>query len=446
MNINDINDIISTSSELEWEIEAMKKTIEEKILEIIKFAQNNEGIISYNVAVDILKDKEDFTEEEILSAIGELGNRGITVKPEEDEGYLAQELIPETFIPAEVNISQKPVNIYNLMERLENDEINLTPSFQRKGNLWSLEQQSRLIESLMLKIPIPAFYFNATDENNWVVIDGLQRLTAFLNFLVGIPDETKKTRIKKKFVGLQYLRDFNEHTFDELPRQYERRIKETAVIAYTVEKGTPDEIVFNIFQRINTGGIVLNDQEIRQALYQGKSTELIEYLANCKEFLEATQNAVRTKRMLDREYVTRFLAFTEVDYRVEYTGNIDSYLIKTMKLVNNYSDQEIDRVEKNFKRIMEYCTKIFGKFAFRKYNKKGRRGPVNKAIFELWAVCFHALTDKQLKQIVNSREEFLTRFSDLQQNTEFVTALKAGDRYSVVRRIDMARNMVKEFI
>jgi len=150
--------------------------------------------------------------------------------------------------------------------------------------------------------------------------------------------------------------------------------------------------------------------------------------------------------MLDREYVTRFLAFTEVDYRVEYTGNIDSYLIKTMKLVNNYSDQEIDRVEKNFKRIMEYCTKIFGKFAFRKYNKKGRRGPVNKAIFELWSVCFHALTDNQLKQIVNSREEFLTRFSDLQQNPEFVTALKAGDRYSVVRRIDMARNMVKEFI
>lgn len=425
----------------------MKKAIEEKIYEIIKFAENNDGVISHNVAVDILKDKEDFTNEEILSAIGELGNRGITVKPEDDEEYLAQEIIPETFIPAEVNISQKPVNVYNLMERLENNEINLNPSFQRKGNLWTLEQQSRLIESLMLKIPIPAFYFNAKDENNWVVIDGLQRLTAFLNFLVGIPDKTTpKIRIKQKFVGLQYLRDFNEHTFDELPRQYERRIKETAAIAYTVEKGTPDEIVFNIFQRINTGGIVLNDQEIRQALYQGKSTELIEHLAESREFLNATQNAIRTNRGLDREYVTRFLAFTELNYNKEYTGNIDSYLIKAMKLLNTYSDQEIDRVEKNFKRIMTYCTAIFQKFAFRKYNTKGRRGPINKAIFELWSICFNELTDNQLDLIINSSEKFLNKFCDLQQNPEFIIALKAGDKYSVIRRIDMARNMLKEFI
>ena len=91
----------------------------------------------------------------------------------------------DTFIPADVNISQKPINVYNLMERLENDEINLSPDFQRNGNLWSLEKQSQLIESLMLKIPIPAFYFNAADDDRWVVIDGRQRLTAFQNFLVG---------------------------------------------------------------------------------------------------------------------------------------------------------------------------------------------------------------------------------------------------------------------
>ena len=81
-------------------------------------------------------------------------------------------------------IGQMPLNISNLMERLENGEIELAPEFQRNGDLWSYEQQSRLIESLMLKIPIPVFYFDASDEGRWVVIDGRQRLTAFCKLLM----------------------------------------------------------------------------------------------------------------------------------------------------------------------------------------------------------------------------------------------------------------------
>lgn len=277
------------------------------------------------------------------------------------------------------------------MERLENHEIDLNPSYQRKSNLWPPDQQSRLIESLMLKIPIPAFYFNATDDDNWIVIDGLQRLTAFLNYLVGAGEKKEKQKLE----GLQYLKDFNGHTFDDLPRQYMRRIKETPVIAYAVEKGTPDEIVFNIFQRINTGGIALNDQEIRQALYQ---------------------------------------------------GNIDNYLIKTMKLVNTYDDGKIAQVEENFKRVMSYCADIFGKLAFRKYNEKRRRGPVNKAIFEMWAVCFFNLTENQLNDIVRQKERFLQDFFALQQNNAFILAVKSGDPHSTSRRIKLARNMMEALL
>lgn len=422
----------------------MKAVLEEKIMEIVKFAQNNDNCVSYNVAMDILKDKEDISEQDILTAIEELGERKITIMPEEDEGYPAEETNPETFIPAEVNIGQRTVNVYNLMERLENEEIDLNPDFQRNGNLWSSEQQSRLIESLMLKIPIPAFYFNAANEAEWIVIDGLQRLTAFKNFLVGA--DRNNRREKQQFTGLQYLKDFNGHTFDELPRQYIRRIKETSVIAYTVEKGTPDEIVYNIFQRINTGGIVLEDQEIRQALYQGKVTELIERLAKSEIFLRATQNAIRPDRMLDREYVTRFLAFTELDYTKEFEGNIDHYLIKAMKLVNNYRESDIRRIEDKFQTVMGYCAEIFGKFAFRKYNENWRRGPINKAIFEMWSVCFSELTEEQLDKIVCKKNAFLQKFCDMQQDRGFITAIKAGDQHSTNRRIDMARNMLKEFV
>ena len=424
----------------------MRSILTEKIEEIVKFAQNNSNVVSYNITVDILKDRVDFTERDILDAINELGKRGIIIAPEADEDYPAIETKPETFIPADVKISQGPVNVYNLMERLLNNEIDLRPSFQRNGNLWSPEQQSRLIESLMLKIPIPAFYFNASDEDNWVVIDGLQRLTAFLNYLVGIPDEKTGERKKHEFTGLQYLRDFNGHTFDDLPRQYVRRINETPVIAYTVEKGTPDEIVFNIFQRINTGGIELNDQEIRQALYQGTSTLLIERLAKKVEFIEATQNAIRTDRMQDREYVLRFIAFTELNYKEEYEGNIDSFLIKTMKLLNSYDSDKIIKIEENFTNIMAYCSKIFGRYAFRKYNKDWRRGPINKALFEVWSICLSELTDDQINIIIKRREDLLDSFGNLQQNEDFISALKAGDQYSTNRRIEMVQKLVKEFV
>lgn len=418
----------------------MRESQREKIDEIVKFAKKNEDTIGYKTVVDILKNKEDsVTETDMLGTIEEILQYGILINYGDDEGYPAEEIGPDTFIPADVNISQKPINVYNLMERLENGEINLSPDFQRNGNLWSLEKQSQLIESLMLKIPIPAFYFNAADDDRWVVIDGRQRLTAFQNFLVGEGGE------KKAFEGLQYLRDFNGFTFDDLPRQYARRIKETPIIAFTVEKGTPDAVVFNIFQRINTGGVILTDQEIRQALYQGAATELIQRLAESKEFLEATQGAISPARMADREYVTRFLAFTELDYKKYYKGNIDNFLIKALRQVNNYDKDQIVRLEKKFKNIMGFCSAIFGKYAFRKYNTNWRRGPVNKAIFEIWAVCFSELTEDELQQIVKRKDEFLTAFGKLLQDSEFNTALKAGDQYSTVRRIDMARNFVREF-
>lgn len=423
----------------------MKQAINEKVEEIIQFAERREGSISEKVMLDILYDKdENVSNSEIEEVRNKLDERGIYVIGN-DEEYSADSVEGDLFIPADVNISQRPMNIYNLMERLANEEIDLSPGFQRHGDLWPLDRQSRLIESLMLKIPIPTFYFNAVDDDKWVVIDGLQRLTAFNKYLVGVKD-ADGNRIKEKFVGLQYLGDFDGLTFDELPRQYIRRIKEALVTVYTVEKGTSELVVYNIFQRINTGGLELNAQEIRQALCMGKATMLIQKLAESEEFLVATQHKISSERMADREYVTRFIAFTELDYREEYHGNIDNYLIKALKMVNTYDEKQISVIVNRFKKVMKYCTEIFGRYAFRKYNLNWHRGPVNKAIFELWSVCFSELSEAQLEELVCKREEFMHSFGELMQKVDFVTALKAGDQYSVARRIELARKLVKEYV
>lgn len=427
---------------------------QQKILSNIRdWAHENGDQISYSILLDILQNEmQPFSDNEagINLAIRELIHEGIDIEPMEDgDAYPAESHDPEAFIPALVNISQLTLNISALMERLENEEIDLSPVFQRKKDLWDDIRQSRLIESLMLRIPIPSFYFDTAQEGDWRVIDGLQRLTALKNFLVGLPSEgiSDETCLKKrKLTGLQYLTDFNGKTFDELPRQYVRRIKEAQVVAFCVQKGTPETVVYNIFQRINTGGLQLEPQEIRNAMYHGTSTELAGKLSRSEEFLEATMYAIKPDRMTDQEYILRFMAFTELDYEAEYKDDIDTFLIKAMKKVNAYEKDDLKRIETNFYKVMRYSKILMGKNAFRKIGEGGRRGPVNKALFELFSVCFSELSEEQLETIADRRDEFLSRYAELFSEKAFQAQIRSSKRIDCVKRINRGREFIKEFL
>lgn len=373
----------------------LDKKQQKQLQEIKNWALENGNQISYITLLDLLKyERQPIINDEaaINQIVRELVEQGIRVEPlDEGETYQAQPDERDGFVPALVDITSLTQNVSTLMERLFNEEIDLSPAFQRRSDLWDKEKQSRLIESLMLRIPIPSFYFDMVREGEWKVIDGLQRLTAFQNYLIGERKTTESGEsilVKRKFEGLQYLQDFNGKTFDELPRQYIRRIKEAQVIIFGVQKGTPENVVYNIFERINTGGLKLEPQEIRNAMYHGKASELAKKLAEGKEFLDATLYAVKPKRMADQEYVIRFMAFTELDYQTEYKDDIDHFLILTMKKINDYSDKDLKRIEKNFMKVMRYSKDIFEKNAFRKVGDGGRRGPINKALFELFPFVF----------------------------------------------------------
>lgn len=431
----------------------LDKKQQKQLQEIKNWALDNGNQISYITLLDLLKyERQPITNDEaaINQIVRELVEQGIRVEPlDEGENYQARANEQEGFIPALVDITSLTQNVSTLMERLLNEEIDLSPAFQRRSDLWDKEKQSRLIESLMLRIPIPSFYFDMVCEGEWKVIDGLQRLTAFRNYLIGeksVADGGEEILVKRKFEGLQYLQDFNGKTFDELPRQYIRRIKEAQVIIFGVQKGTPENIVYNIFERINTGGLKLEPQEIRNAMYHGKASELAKNLAESREFLEVTLYAVKSNRMADQEYVIRFMAFTELDYQTEYKDDIDQFLILTMKKVNNYSDNDLKRIEKNFLKVMRYSKDIFERNAFRKVGDGGRRGPINKALFELFSVCFSELTEEHLDKIVENREEFLKRYGKLFQEKDFISALRSGKRTDCIRRINRGRELIKEFI
>lgn len=149
--------------------------ISDRIEEIKNFAKANDNEISLFIVQDIIKNKKTGIDEDLLNlALYQLKDQGIKILPlDMDEGYKADLNEPNKFIPSDVNITQIPTSISNIMDRLENREFDLTPAFQRNGGLWNEEKQSQLIESLMLKIPLPAFYFDASREDKWIVIDGL---------------------------------------------------------------------------------------------------------------------------------------------------------------------------------------------------------------------------------------------------------------------------------
>lgn len=408
--------------------------------QIKKWASENGNRMNYTTLLDMLWDEHSsFREDEeaMDPVIHELIRCGIRVEPlDEGEDYPVEGVEPDKFVPALINIKQPPMTVSLLMERLENEEIDLEPVFQRHRDLWDSTRQSQLVESLMLRIPIPSFYFDIANENEWKVIDGLQRLSAFQNYLVK----------KKKLTDLQYLTDFNGKTFEELPRQYIRRIKETPIVAFCVDKGTPERVVYNIFQRINTGGLKLEDQEIRNAMYQGTATDLARELAESEEFLAATGYAIKPDRMLDQEYIIRFLAFTELDYSTEYQDDIDSFLILAMKKVNQYSKEEVERVRQTFCRVMKYSRRLFGKYAFRKIGEGGRRGPINKALFELCAVCFSELTESQLTRLTRQKTNFMKKYEGLFRERKFQAALRSGKRSECIWRINRGRKFVEEFL
>lgn len=426
------------------------------IKDICRFARENDNEISRFSIADILQmEYPGITEPEINKIVQNITDTGIRVRTNTDEDYPADSVDSTDFYPANVNISQTNLSVSNVIDRLRHDEFLLKPDFQREGDLWSPEKQSRLIESLMLRIPLPAFYFDATKEGFWEVIDGQQRLTAFKNYIageeIGEDKETGEPRYGnlKPFKGMQYLRDFNGKTFDQIPRQYIRRVKEANLIAYTVNRGTPEKIIYNIFQRINTGGMNLEPQEIRHSLYQGRSTKMIEQMAKMPSFRSATQYSLSSDRMMDREYALRYIAFTEMDYEKNYKGNIDDYLILTMKNINKANDDKEKQIFAEFERTMDICHNTFGRFAFRRYtknDKKYRRGPINKALFEVWSVCFKNLPDDDVSLICNKRDKFIEDYAAVLSDSRYGLALKAGDESSVKRRMDMTKTFLRRFL
>ena len=318
--------------------------------------------------------------------------------------------IKRPFDPEKIKVRTVNIVVDQLVSRIGHDEIDLAPDFQRMAGIWNDERKSRLIESLLLRIPIPVFYVAADKDEKWSVVDGLQRTSAIHAYMTGCFRLTK----------LEYLTKLNNHHYTDLPRPMQRRISETQIVVNVIEPGTPEEVMFNIFRRINTGGMMLNGQEIRHALHPGSVRDYLKNLANSKEFLKATSKSIKTNRMADRECVLRFIAF-HINPWEEYSENdLDGYLGRTMRNVNIMNSRERNRISEDFKKAMKAAFYIFKDDAFRKrYDEKDdRRRPISKALFEAWSVGLARRSDSEIDILMHKRKKINNRFISLMNEDE----------------------------
>lgn len=392
-----------------------------------------------------------------------------------DEKTVSGEDETDPFNPEEISIDTKLVTMETLLRRLEQGSIQLNPDFQR-NEVWDNVRKSQLIESLMLKIPIPMFYVSSDEKGNWSVVDGLQRISTFRDFILGPRFMKNSSRYQSDkgngmaLTGLEFWKSLNGSTMNKLPRHLYNRILESEFTFTIVNPGTHEEVKRNIFKRLNTGGMPLSPQEIRNALYTGPSTVLLNELAQTKEFKDATCHSIHAQRMEDCELVLRFVAFLlRKPTTYKRTQNIDTWLSDTMIILNALPDldtrelnkcvqqktivlkdiEDIDfsQIKENFLLAMRRAKKLFGKHAFRKSTPDMRRRPINKTLFEIWNVLLCELNEEEFNMLYKNRTKLIPDYRAILDDYSFEIAISRDSmrHTSVALRYTKLKELAKKY-
>lgn len=275
--------------------------------------------------------------------------------------------------------------VFELKRRFDSKEkrIILDSEFQRE-DVWKYDRKSELIESVLMGLPLPIFYFNQDKYGKLIVVDGRQRLTALFEYLNDTYPLTK----------LKILPQLNGLKFSNLPPHLAGRLEDYQIQAHVILPPTPERIKFDIFDRVNRGGMQLNKQEIRNALYQGEATRFLKRIVESEEFKKATGNAfANEKRMKDKYLITRFVSFLlyksnwlndDDGNRYVYHGDIDDILGRGLDELNRLgkeNEKKIDNIENMVTNALKNSFFYLGEDAFR-LKQEGRRSPINMNVFE----------------------------------------------------------------
>ena len=334
-----------------------------------------------------------------------------------------------------LDIQEDKFSIFEYMRKYDRKQLVIDPDYQR-NIVWKTAQMSRFIESILLNFPLPPLYLNQRTDGNFVIIDGLQRTTALHLFV-------KNQFALKDLKTLDYL---NDKKFSELPEAFQTRIEDKNLNIYILKPSTPLEVVYELFDRINTGGTPLNRQEVRNCIFIGKATELLKELATAPEFINAIAYGIDSVRMKDQEAILRYLAFHVFDYEQTYQGDLSPFVENAMRTINQMKSDEIHSLRTDFIRVMKWAYQIFGEKTFRipVYHENGElklKGFINISILESVGNFISKYSDEFLQK---NQTQIAQNYNLLIQNKDYLNAVKTstGNKAQVLKRFKLAEQIL----
>lgn len=313
--------------------------------------------------------------------------------------------------------------VHEVLRRIARGQFVMNPDFQRDF-VWDEGKQSKLIESIIMRIPLPVLYLAEDDEGRMIVVDGLQRLSTFKRFV--------ENELKLKLPDRPRL---NGRHFDDLSPKLQNRIEDCNLILYVIDQKVPEQARLDIFDRVNSG-VPLTRQQMRNSLYTGPATRFLKAEANTDLFLAATGRSLKVLTMRDREFVNRFCAFQIL--RIDEYRDMDEFLAKALTQMNSDS-AALESLSNQFRTTLSNNLYLFGKHAFRKHTRsKDSRSVLNASLWDAMSTGLSRYTEPIVKYHADSLRDAFYR---LMADGRFVDAItygpndpkKVGYRFSAVR-------------
>lgn len=352
----------------------------------------------------------------------------------------------QPFDAEKIRVDQQMLSVKYMLELMDQDLIELNPGYQRRRVWRDNKKKSLLIESLMLRIPIPAFYFYENEDGKYQVIDGQQRLTTIREFVNG----------EFRLTGLEYLgKDYNKRRFKDLDTKYVQRIYRTQIAVNILDARSPKNVIFDIFRRVNTGGVNLNPQEMRNAICKQEVRDFLIKSTKNENYLLATRGRVKDDRMDSQELVLRFYAFYKAyDYEKNVLHydypNIAAMLDDAIEELNKMQPSMREELYKKFDLAMRRTYEAFGEYAFSKIQKDGRTVKrnmdyINKSLFSSFSVL---LLNKSYDDIniKSKKEKLLLELADALSDHYYTNSITigTGDKRNVYTNYEFSRKVLEQ--
>jgi len=320
--------------------------------------------------------------------------------------------------------------VHDVLRRIEKGSFVMDPDFQRDF-IWQEEKQSKLIESVLMRIPLPVFYLAENPKGQMVVVDGLQRFSTFQRFV------NNELRLK-----LPRQSELNNKKFQDLSPKLQNRVEDCNLILYVIDAKVPPQALLDIFERVNSG-VPLTRQQMRNCLSMGPATRFLKQEANTPLFKLATGDSLLSDTMRDREFINRFCAFQLLGTE-QYKGGMDDFLTQALKRMNDFEPIQLETLSSELRRGLKNNITVFQKHSFRKrVPGKETRSVINAS---LWDVMSTGLS-RYPEHIVEARSEALREaFYQLLVDPIFIESITLGTNQvnRVKDRFNQTRKLFKE--